>query len=185
MKSSFNNFLMEHQNIINKAVNRYPAYTNNINTSEDYKAVCEQVLYKIYKEDKFKDKQNKEGCIFMEMCKHLMVLQRSAYSTKKNQPKLSIEYEYSNEESSSNLDYYISTEDVEYNEVENKTIWNIVRELVKDEGVEDYIKYYQAGYKSVRDYCLYENKPYQSTNKRFKKYLKILQENKKLFEDYV
>lgn len=180
---TFNQFLLENQSIINKVVRRFPCHTNNVNTIEDYKRVCEMTLWKIYSENLYQDRKDKEACYFTLMSREIWKLQRSAYSTKKNQPKMSLDYKYDDK---SNLEDYLKIQNNPYEQVDISDIWNTVREVLKGEDmVEEYIDYWKQGYKSVSDYCDYNNLNYQNTNNRFKKYLKILRKNQNKFKDYV
>ena len=188
MKQRFETFLLEKRAIINRAIRRYPNYSELIYTNEDYLRMCEFALYRIWRDDLFIDRENRDGCIFMDCCKVLQSKHREAYHTGKNKLHLDairLNHEYDEGDEWERIN---SSEEIGYRLIGSEDIWSIVRELLKKEKhVELFISYYKSDCKSLSEFHK-EYKPiikYESMRRFFDKYIKILRKNRGYFLDFV
>lgn len=188
MKQRFETFLLEKRAIINRAIRRYPNYSELVYTKEDYLRMCEFALYKIWRDDLFINKENRDGYIFMECCKVLQSKHRESYHTGKNKLHLDairFNHEYDDE---SDWEGIKTSDEVGYNLIGNEYIWSIVREVLKKEKhVELFINYYKSDCKSLTEFhkeCK-TNMKYEAMRRFFDKYIKILRKNRGYFLDFV
>lgn len=189
MKQRFEQFLLEKRVIINRAIKRYPIYNELIYTKEDYLRMCEFVLYRIWKDDLFIDKENRDGYIFMECCNILKSRHRETYNSGKNKLHMeALRFDIEYDEEGSKWEAITAQSEKGYNNVDLQEIWSIVRKVLKNEKYfELFIEYYKSGCKSMTDFHKKYNPPmkYEAMRRFFDKYIKILRENRGYFIDFV
>lgn len=192
MKQSFEAFLSDHRKMINQNIMFFKPYKgrNGLHTIEDYKRVGEMVLYDIWKNDRFINEENREGFIFWEIKSNFQNIHQRDFKTKK--AKLYNEAERLNKESKneednrSNIDY-IEDENSRIKSFEYDGFWELVRSILKKEKhVDLYVAYYKSGLTNLTDFYreIKPNMKYEAMRRFFKKYEKILSENRGKFIDY-